>query len=78
MQIWEDYCTYEFVVIIVSLLFVISIDAVTLLPFSCLFFQEAFSTPIQPLDILADKPPEKKFEWVSFEFTKILVQHILV
>ncbi|ONK77894.1 uncharacterized protein A4U43_C02F12000 [Asparagus officinalis] len=27
--------------------------------------QEAFSTPIQPLDILADKPPEKKFEWAK-------------
>ncbi|XP_077210084.1 uncharacterized protein LOC143845590 isoform X2 [Tasmannia lanceolata] len=25
--------------------------------------QEAYSTPIQPLDILADRPPEKKFEW---------------
>ncbi|KAH0466630.1 hypothetical protein IEQ34_003868 [Dendrobium chrysotoxum] len=25
--------------------------------------QEAYSTPIQPLDILADKPQEKKFEW---------------
>ncbi|RZS05146.1 hypothetical protein BHM03_00035600 [Ensete ventricosum] len=27
--------------------------------------QEAYSTPIQPIDVLADKPPEKKFEWVS-------------
>eukprot|EP00262_Sarcandra_glabra_P020700 TRINITY_DN8392_c0_g1_i1.p1 TRINITY_DN8392_c0_g1~~TRINITY_DN8392_c0_g1_i1.p1 ORF type:complete len:214 (+),score=30.56 TRINITY_DN8392_c0_g1_i1:71-643(+) len=27
--------------------------------------QEAFSTPIQPLDILADRPPEKKFEWAT-------------
>ncbi|GMP47115.1 hypothetical protein CsSME_00015022 [Camellia sinensis var. sinensis] len=25
--------------------------------------QEAYSTPILPLDILADKPPVKKFEW---------------
>ncbi|OVA17411.1 Translocon-associated protein subunit beta [Macleaya cordata] len=25
--------------------------------------QEAFSTPILPLEILADRPPEKKFEW---------------
>ncbi|URE42472.1 translocon-associated protein [Musa troglodytarum] len=25
--------------------------------------QEAYSTPILPLDVLADKPPEKKFEW---------------
>ncbi|CAD5180763.1 unnamed protein product [Musa acuminata subsp. malaccensis] len=25
--------------------------------------QEAYSTPIQPIDVLADKPPEKKFEW---------------
>ncbi|XP_058102999.1 uncharacterized protein LOC131246665 [Magnolia sinica] len=25
--------------------------------------QEAFSTPILPLDILAERPPEKKFEW---------------
>ncbi|KAL3526212.1 hypothetical protein ACH5RR_014584 [Cinchona calisaya] len=25
--------------------------------------QEAYSTPILPLDILADRPPEKKFEW---------------
>ncbi|KAF9622403.1 hypothetical protein IFM89_031206 [Coptis chinensis] len=28
--------------------------------------QEAFSTPILPLDILSDRPPEKKFEWVSY------------
>ncbi|XP_059598347.1 uncharacterized protein LOC100241257 [Vitis vinifera] len=28
--------------------------------------QEAYSTPILPLDILAVRPPEKKFEWVSF------------
>ncbi|OAY37148.1 hypothetical protein MANES_11G078900v8 [Manihot esculenta] len=28
--------------------------------------QEAYSTPILPLDVLADRPPEKKFEWVSF------------
>ncbi|KAG1370186.1 translocon-associated protein subunit beta [Cocos nucifera] len=27
--------------------------------------QEAYSTPILPLDILADKPPEKKFEWAK-------------
>ncbi|KAI8022236.1 hypothetical protein LOK49_LG03G03838 [Camellia lanceoleosa] len=25
--------------------------------------QKAYSTPILPLDILADKPPVKKFEW---------------
>ncbi|KAF5961512.1 hypothetical protein HYC85_002721 [Camellia sinensis] len=25
--------------------------------------QEAYSTPILPLDILADRPPVKKFEW---------------
>ncbi|KAI3862554.1 hypothetical protein MKX03_037658 [Papaver bracteatum] len=25
--------------------------------------QEAFSSPILPLEILADRPPEKKFEW---------------
>ncbi|CAN6472224.1 unnamed protein product [Victoria cruziana] len=25
--------------------------------------QEAYSTPILPLDILAERPPEKKFEW---------------
>ncbi|KAK3026743.1 hypothetical protein RJ639_042196 [Escallonia herrerae] len=25
--------------------------------------QEAYTTPILPLDILADRPPEKKFEW---------------
>ncbi|OIW17045.1 hypothetical protein TanjilG_05708 [Lupinus angustifolius] len=25
--------------------------------------QEAYSTPILPLDILADRPPEKKFGW---------------
>ncbi|KQK02785.1 hypothetical protein BRADI_2g03687v3 [Brachypodium distachyon] len=27
--------------------------------------QEAFSTPILALDILAERPPVKKFEWVS-------------
>ncbi|VAH72710.1 unnamed protein product [Triticum turgidum subsp. durum] len=27
--------------------------------------QEAYSTPIPPLDILAERPPVKKFEWVS-------------
>lgn len=27
--------------------------------------QEALSTPIPPLDILADRPPEKKFEWAK-------------
>ncbi|CAL9138797.1 unnamed protein product [Musa acuminata var. zebrina] len=26
---------------------------------------EAYSTPILPIDVLADKPPEKKFEWVK-------------
>ncbi|KAK6256221.1 hypothetical protein SCA6_017526 [Theobroma cacao] len=30
--------------------------------------QEAYSTPILPLDVLAERPPEKKFEWVSFSF----------
>ncbi|KAL0331817.1 UNVERIFIED_CONTAM: hypothetical protein Scaly_2083200 [Sesamum calycinum] len=25
--------------------------------------QEAYSTPILPLDVLADRPPEKKFDW---------------
>ncbi|GFQ01106.1 translocon-associated protein subunit beta [Phtheirospermum japonicum] len=28
--------------------------------------QEAYSTPILPLDVLADRPPEKKFDWVIF------------
>ncbi|XBI15750.1 hypothetical protein VPH35_058115 [Triticum aestivum] len=27
--------------------------------------QEAYSTPILPLDILAERPPVKKFEWVK-------------
>ncbi|CAD6267412.1 unnamed protein product [Miscanthus lutarioriparius] len=27
--------------------------------------QEAYSTPIFPLDILAERPPEKKFEWAK-------------
>lgn len=27
--------------------------------------QEAYSTPILPLDVLADRPPEKKFEWIK-------------
>ncbi|XP_043726278.1 translocon-associated protein subunit beta-like [Telopea speciosissima] len=27
--------------------------------------QEAYSTPLPPLDILADRPPEKKFEWAK-------------
>lgn len=27
--------------------------------------QEAHSTPILPLDVLADRPPEKKFEWAK-------------
>ncbi|CAL9179791.1 unnamed protein product [Musa hybrid cultivar] len=27
--------------------------------------QEAYSTPILPLDVLADKPPEKKLEWAK-------------
>ncbi|KAL5581438.1 hypothetical protein UlMin_013880 [Ulmus minor] len=27
--------------------------------------QEALSTPILPLDVLADRPPEKKFEWIK-------------
>ncbi|CAA2982830.1 translocon-associated subunit beta [Olea europaea subsp. europaea] len=33
--------------------------------------QEAYSTPILPLDILADRPPEKKFEWAK----KLLVKY---
>ncbi|ONM33255.1 translocon-associated protein beta (TRAPB) family protein [Zea mays] len=28
-------------------------------------YREAYSTPIFPLDILAERPPEKKFEWVK-------------
>ncbi|KAA0037850.1 translocon-associated protein subunit beta [Cucumis melo var. makuwa] len=32
--------------------------------------QEALSTPILPLDVLADRPPEKKFEWVKRLLTK--------
>lgn len=27
--------------------------------------KEAYSTPILALDVLAERPPEKKFEWVS-------------
>ncbi|XP_042421891.1 translocon-associated protein subunit beta-like [Zingiber officinale] len=27
--------------------------------------QEAYSTPILPIDVLADRPPEKKFEWAK-------------
>ncbi|XP_022739950.1 translocon-associated protein subunit beta-like isoform X1 [Durio zibethinus] len=27
--------------------------------------QEAYSTPILPLDVLAERPPEKKFEWAK-------------
>ncbi|XP_042496434.1 translocon-associated protein subunit beta [Macadamia integrifolia] len=27
--------------------------------------QEAYSTPVPPLEILADRPPEKKFEWAK-------------
>ncbi|KAI4348365.1 hypothetical protein L6164_009097 [Bauhinia variegata] len=27
--------------------------------------QEAYSTPILPLDVLADRPPEKKLEWAK-------------
>ncbi|KAJ1704319.1 hypothetical protein LUZ63_004098 [Rhynchospora breviuscula] len=27
--------------------------------------QEAFSSPVRPLDILAERPPEKKFEWAK-------------
>ncbi|KAH1077153.1 hypothetical protein GLYMA_19G099900v4 [Glycine max] len=27
--------------------------------------QEAYSTPILPLDVLSDRPPEKKFEWAK-------------
>ncbi|GAB4848641.1 hypothetical protein Ancab_003351 [Ancistrocladus abbreviatus] len=32
--------------------------------------QEAYSTPILPLDVLEDRPPEKKFEWVSLLLAK--------
>ncbi|XP_042500172.1 translocon-associated protein subunit beta-like [Macadamia integrifolia] len=32
--------------------------------------QEAYSTPMPPLDILADRPPEKKFEWAKMLLTK--------
>ncbi|KAI3457788.1 hypothetical protein Pfo_014451 [Paulownia fortunei] len=27
--------------------------------------QEAYSTPLLPLDVLADRPPEKKFDWAK-------------
>ncbi|XP_016738567.1 translocon-associated protein subunit beta [Gossypium hirsutum] len=27
--------------------------------------QEAYSTPILPLDVLAERPPEKKFDWAK-------------
>ncbi|OMO85498.1 Translocon-associated protein subunit beta [Corchorus capsularis] len=27
--------------------------------------QQAYSTPILPLDVLAERPPEKKFEWAK-------------
>lgn len=27
--------------------------------------QEAYSTPVLPLDVLAERPPEKKFEWAK-------------
>ncbi|XP_019437401.1 PREDICTED: translocon-associated protein subunit beta-like [Lupinus angustifolius] len=27
--------------------------------------QEAYSSPILPLDVLADRPPEKKFDWAK-------------
>ncbi|WCJ40199.1 translocon-associated protein beta (TRAPB) family protein [Euphorbia peplus] len=32
--------------------------------------QEAFSTPVMPLDVLAERPPEKKFEWAKRLFAK--------
>ncbi|KAF3783472.1 Translocon-associated protein subunit beta [Nymphaea thermarum] len=35
--------------------------------------QEAYSTPILPLDILAERPPEKKFEWDSI--SEVLEMH---
>ncbi|CAI9111618.1 OLC1v1011880C1 [Oldenlandia corymbosa var. corymbosa] len=35
--------------------------------------QEAYSTPIMPLDLLADRPPEKKFEWVKVRILLLLV-----
>ncbi len=31
------------------------------------FLQEAFSTPLPVLDILSDKPAEKKYDWVSMQ-----------
>jgi hypothetical protein len=31
------------------------------------FLQEAFSTPLPLLDILSDKPAEKKYDWVSIQ-----------
>ncbi|URD92391.1 translocon-associated protein [Musa troglodytarum] len=34
--------------------------------------QEAYSTPIQPIDVLADKPPEKKFEWSQARQLKMI------
>ncbi|CAK9175165.1 unnamed protein product [Ilex paraguariensis] len=37
--------------------------------------QEAYSTPILPLDILAERLPEKKFEWVKI-VSKIWVLNI--
>ncbi|CAD6269772.1 unnamed protein product [Miscanthus lutarioriparius] len=44
--------------------------------------QEAYSTPIFPLDILAERPPEKKFEWAkdevqALEFLMIVVKFLL-
>ncbi|CAA3005703.1 translocon-associated subunit beta-like [Olea europaea subsp. europaea] len=40
--------------------------------------QEAYSTPILPLDILSDRPPEKKFEWVSFDIDRFKHFHCSV
>ncbi|XP_059294362.1 uncharacterized protein LOC132047350 [Lycium ferocissimum] len=44
--------------------------------------QEAFSTPILPLEILADRPPEKKFDWVSLNTSSCswtnYITHILL
>ncbi|KAG0465516.1 hypothetical protein HPP92_019680 [Vanilla planifolia] len=36
--------------------------------------QEAYSTPIQPLDILADKLPEMKLEWRSIQTKRFLAK----
>ncbi|KAJ8479316.1 hypothetical protein OPV22_023043 [Ensete ventricosum] len=40
--------------------------------------QEAYYTPIQPLDVLADKPPEKKFECVRYPHMPAFICYTLV